>query len=64
MGLGALVWLLGNVLWLAGRSIPHVALWWTGFLVLTIIGERLELSRLLRLSQADYAAFLLATDRF
>lgn len=49
MGLAALCWLGGNVLWLLGRSIPEIALWWTAFLVLTIAGERLELGRLLRL---------------
>jgi hypothetical protein len=64
MGLGALVWLVGNALWLAGRPIYRVVLWWAGFLVLTIVGERLELSRLLRLSRASRAGFLLATGLF
>jgi hypothetical protein len=64
MGLGALSWLVGNALWLAGRSIPLVVLWWAGFLVLTIVGERLELSRLLRLSQTAYGTFLWATGLF
>jgi hypothetical protein len=64
MGLGALVWFFGNALWLAGRPVPHVVLWWAGFLVLTIVGERLELSRLLRLSQVTYATFLLAAGLF
>jgi hypothetical protein len=50
MLLGAVTWLGGNILWLAGRSIPHVVWWWIGFLVLTIAGERLELARLTRLS--------------
>jgi hypothetical protein len=43
--LGSLSWLFGNLLWLTGFSIPQVAPWWIGFLVLTIAGERLELSR-------------------
>ena len=60
MALGSLAWLSGNVLWLAGRSIPEVVLWWAGFLVLTIVGERLEFSRLLRLSRARVGAFLAA----
>ncbi len=64
MGLGALAWLTGNALWLAERPIHRVVLWWAGFLVLTIVGERLELSRLLRLSQRSYTAFLLATGLF
>lgn len=58
MGLGAVSWFVGNALWLAGWPIHRVVLWWAGFLVLTIAGERLELSRLLRLSQASRASFL------
>ena len=58
MLLGALAWLTGNVLWLFGRSIPQVVLWWAGFLVLTIVGERLELNRVLRLSRVKVAAFV------
>ena len=45
MGLGAGAWLVGNAFWLAGRAIPQVVHWWIGFLVLTIVGERLELNR-------------------
>ncbi|MBI5711596.1 MAG: hypothetical protein HZC42_15025 [Candidatus Eisenbacteria bacterium] len=46
MGLGALAWLAGNLLWFAGAPLAHAAAWWVGFLVLTIAGERLELARL------------------
>lgn len=46
--LAALLWATGNTAWLLGASIPSVTLAWAGFLVLTIAGERLELSRLLR----------------
>ncbi len=44
---GAASWLLGNLLWLGGYSVHEVVPWWAGFLVLTIAGERLELSRFL-----------------
>lgn len=44
---GALMWAIGNALWLSGRMIPTVVYWWAGFLVLTIVGERLELGRVL-----------------
>ncbi|MBI3957966.1 MAG: hypothetical protein HY328_04075 [Chloroflexi bacterium] len=64
IGLGALLWLVGNGLWLAGWSIPQVVLWWAGFLVLTIAGERLELSRLLRLSRTASLLFVAATALF
>jgi hypothetical protein len=48
MALGAVAWFTGNVLWLAGLAFATVALWWSLFLILTIAGERLELSRILR----------------
>lgn len=45
--LGALAWGTGSIVWLAGAPMPRVAGWWIAFLVLTIAGERLEMSRLL-----------------
>lgn len=60
MALGAVVWLAGQILWLAGWPLHHIAFWWAGFLVLTIAGERLELSRLVRVSAASRAAFVTA----
>lgn len=47
MGLGALAWFLGTMLWLAGQPVAVVVGLWACFLVLTISGERLELSRFL-----------------
>lgn len=55
---GAASWGIGKMAWLLGRSVPAVVLWWLAFLVLTIAGERLELSRLLRLGRAAQALFL------
>lgn len=63
-GLGALVWLTGNGLWLAGWPIYRVVLWWAGFLILTIAGERLELSRILQPSRRTRLAFLFIVDLF
>ncbi len=48
---GALLWLVGNGLWLFGWPIYTVVSWWSGFLILTIAGERLELGRILRLAR-------------
>src|SRR5215510_11391462 len=62
MALGALLWLVGNAGWLVGWPVPQVVPWWSGFLVLTIAGERLELSRLLRLSVLHHIIFLLAVS--
>ena len=45
IGFGAALWFVGNSLWLVNYPYFIVAAWWAGFLVLTITGERLELSR-------------------
>jgi len=57
MALGALVWFLGNLLWLLGQPLYMVVWWWSGFLILTIAGERLELGRILRHSRAVQTLF-------
>ena len=44
--LGAVAGLIGITLWGRGLDVPLVVPWWTAFLVLTIIGERLELARI------------------
>lgn len=64
MGMGALLWLVGNGLWLAGRPVFQVVPWWTGFLVLTIAGERLELARVLLLKQRTRVSFLVIIALF
>jgi hypothetical protein len=61
--LGAAAWTLGCVLWASGSLVVTVVPWWLAFLVLTIAGERLELSRLRPLSALAtrvFAALLLA----
>lgn len=58
MMLGACSWLAGQILWVAGWPIHRVVFLWVGFLVLTIAGERLELTRVLRLGVKSRAAFL------
>jgi hypothetical protein len=50
--LGAVAWLLGALLLVAGRPLAEVVSLLAAFLVLTIVGERLELSRLARPSPA------------
>lgn len=60
MAVGAAAWSIGQILWLAGAPIQRVVFWWVGFLVLTIAGERLELTRLVRLGTAGRVAFLAA----
>ncbi|GIL27869.1 hypothetical protein [Actinocatenispora comari] len=43
---GAACWPIAGALWLGGWDVPRFVPWLVGFLVLTIAGERLELSRL------------------
>ena len=64
MGLGALLWLVGNILWLAGYPVYLVVSWWAGYLILTIAGERLDLSRLLSPSRSSYFIFFAAIGLF
>jgi hypothetical protein len=60
MAAGVLSWLFGNVLWLNGQPIYRVVHLWVTFLVLTIVGERLELSRVRRLTQRSERLLMLA----
>lgn len=53
MGLGAVAWLAGNGLWTRGHEIPQVVLWWLTFLLLTIVGERIELTRFQKPSRSS-----------
>jgi len=64
MGLGAVAWLVGTLLWHGGQPIYRAVPWWIAFLLLTIAGERLELSRLLRLSAWSQAGFFMALGVF
>lgn len=48
MGLGAVSWCAAAVAWLAGADVGRFAPLLAGFLVLTIVGERLELTRVAR----------------
>ena len=57
MLLGMLAWFTGNLLWLFGWQIFQVVFFWQAFLILTITGERLELSRVLRPSRNSQLQF-------
>ena len=47
LSIGAAGLVVGNAQWTFGRAPSQVVSWWLAFLVLTIVGERLELSRFL-----------------
>ncbi len=59
--LGALLWVVGDALWLRGDPLVQVVPWWAGFLVLTIVGERLELAAMGRLTRTGRIVFLALT---
>jgi hypothetical protein len=59
MTLGTLAWIGGNIR-LPGAPVADVVLWWLAFPVLTIAGERLELTRMLRPSRLVQSAFVAA----
>jgi hypothetical protein len=54
---GSLAWTVGNLLWATGTAAPAIVTWWLAFLILTIAGERLELSRFLKPSPVANAMF-------
>jgi hypothetical protein len=56
LALAALMWLLGNLLWLKAGA-PAAVSAWLAFLVLTIAGERLELSRFLPMPASAHRTF-------
>ena len=64
MTLGALAWFVGNALWLFGVAIPSMVSWWAAFLVLTIAGERLELTRMIRPPGLSRTLFAIAAIVF
>jgi hypothetical protein len=64
MGLGAVAWLVGALAWLGGAAMTTVVPWLAAFLVLTIVGERLELSRMRRPSAAVRDTLLAAVSVF
>ena len=54
---GALCWLLGVIVWMGTDSPSSATPWWFSFLVLTIAGERLELSRFIPTPKIAQQAF-------
>jgi hypothetical protein len=58
LALGAACWTIGNLMWALGVAIHGVVAWWLSFLILTIGGERLELSRFLPPSPMARRAFV------
>ena len=64
MAAGAVCWYVAPLLWLMGWPLPRLVPWIAGFLVLTIIGERLELARVAFLTRNSVRQFLAAAVVF
>lgn len=58
MFVAPLLWLGGNLLWYSGKPFYQLVLWWASFLVVTVAGERLELSRILKLTTWRKSSFV------
>lgn len=61
---GAVSWVVAGCLWLAGWDVYRFIPWLVAFLVLTITGERLELSRMLGIGASARALFITAATVF
>jgi len=59
MFIGMFAWVMGNFLWMFGFPIFQIIYLWMAFLVLTIGGERLELSRVLHPAPGQLRIFSL-----
>jgi hypothetical protein len=57
MGVGAVLWWMGNTVWLSGQPVFEAVHWWMGFVALTILGERYGLSRMMAPSPVSRGAF-------
>jgi hypothetical protein len=55
---------VATLLWLTGWSLPRLVPWIAGFLVLTILGERLELARVAALTPRSARQFLVGASAF
>jgi hypothetical protein len=64
LGSAAVCWIVSAGLWLAGWDISRFMPWLAGFLVLTITGERLELSRMTGTSRRGRLLFAAAAGLF
>lgn len=53
-------WVAGTWIWMRGAPTAEITGWWLAFLILTIVAERLELSRLLSPPRSSQWTFVLA----
>ncbi|GIW22650.1 MAG: hypothetical protein KatS3mg068_1657 [Candidatus Sericytochromatia bacterium] len=58
--MGTCFLIIGNILWIYNYYFTHISLWWISFLLFTISGERLELSKLKNFSNTSKKIFILS----
>lgn len=64
MTVAAALWPIGTAWWMAGASVGEATWPWLGFLVLTIVAERIELSRLAAPGPVARASLVVAVSIF
>ena len=64
MTVGAVCWYVATVAWLGGWAVPRLVPWLAGFLVFTILGERLELARVAVLTRSSIRHFAAGAGLF
>lgn len=61
---GAICWAIGNIIMIIDPFYARVAPWWIAFILLTVFGERLELSKFLPKSRTKTYTMIIAISVF
>jgi hypothetical protein len=64
MTAAAALWPLGTYFWISGKTLSEVGYVWLGFLILTVVAERIELSRLLNPTLASRGLLVILVALF
>ena len=64
MMIGAIGWAVGNIIMIINPFYPSAAPWWIAFILLTVFGERLELSKFLPRTKRKQQTMIIAIAVF
>jgi hypothetical protein len=64
MMIGAIGWAVGNIIMIVAPFYPQAAPWWIVFILLTVFGERLELSKFLPQSKLKRITMIISISVF
>ena len=64
MMVGAISWAVGNIIMIVNPFYPSAAPWWIAFILLTVFGERLELSKFLPQTRKKKQTMIVAISIF